>query len=138
MNTFFKHSLLLSLLLSIGIFSAHAADFKNGVTHINQKELAEKLKDPNSVLIDIRTKEEVDEGYIEGAIHLPISKIANDISILDPYLGKELIFYCHVGSRVNALTNYLQQTGHPSKNKLFHLKGDMRAWRARGNKVLTR
>ena len=122
MNTFIKQIFFCILLFSLNLGGAFAADFRNGVTHISQTELVEKLKSPSSVLIDIRTKEEVDEGYIEGAVHLPITEIANDISLLDPYLDKELIFYCHVGTRVNALTNYLQHTGHPSKNKLFHLK----------------
>ena len=138
MKTLFKQSLFLALILSISTLGAHAADFKNGVTHINQKELKEKLQDPNSVLIDIRTLEEVNEGYIEGAVHVPITQVMRDISLLDPYIDKDLVFYCHVGTRVNVLTNFLQNIGHPSKDKLYHLKGDIRAWKARGNKLVTK
>ena len=138
MNSLIKQSLFLSLLMSLSFVGAYAADYKNGVTHLSQQEMAEKLKDPNSVLIDIRRQDELDEGYIAGAVHVPIEKVMIDISLLDEYLDKDLIFYCHVGERVSVLTDFLQDIGHPSKDKLYHLKGDMRAWRARGNKVETK
>ena len=32
-----------------------------------------------SVMIDVRTDEEWNAGYIEGAIHIPLSKIERDI-----------------------------------------------------------
>ena len=132
-----KRSLLITLLFSLNLLvNASAADFKNGVTHINQQELIEKLKSPNTVLIDIRSQEEVDDGYIPGAVHVPITEVMKDISLLDEHLNKDIIFYCHVGTRVRALTDYLLDIGHPSKDKLYHLKGDIRAWRARGKKLI--
>ena len=135
MNTFYKKGLLVTVLLSIIAIGVYAADFKKGVTHITQTELIEKMKDPNSVLIDVRRQDEVDAGYIPGAVHVPIVGIMKDITLLDPYKGKDLIFYCHTGVRVNRLSEFLKEVNHPSKNKLYHLKGDMRAWKARGNKV---
>jgi len=105
------------------------------VTHISQEELAEKRKDPNTVLIDIRTQKEVDDGFIPGAIHIPITGIMSNVSLLDEHLGKDLVFYCHSGVRAKRLTDYLQDIKHPSQDKLYHLKGDMRAWRANGNDV---
>ena len=138
MNTFIKQNLILLLLVSLSFVGAYASDFKNGVTHLSQQEMAEKRKDSNTVLIDIRRQDELDEGYIAGAVHVPIEEVMKDISLLDPYLNKDLIFYCHVGERVSVLTDYLQDIGHPSKDKLYHLKGDMRAWRARGNSVKTK
>lgn len=124
------------LVMCLSFTGSYAADFQNGVTHISQAEMIEKLKNPNSVLIDIRRQDELDEGYIEGAVHVPITEVVKDISLLDKYLDKDLIFYCHVGVRVRYLTDFLQDIGHPSKNRLFHLKGDMQAWRAKGNKVI--
>jgi len=131
-----KYFVLNLILLFLNFNAVYAADYHNGVTHLSQAEMIEKLKEPNSVLIDIRTQAELDEGYIAGAVHVPITEIAKDISVLDKYIDKDLIFYCHVGTRVNHLTNYLHGIGHPSKNKLFHLKGDMHAWRANGKKVV--
>lgn len=135
MTNIIRQALLITLLISLSSIGAYAADKKDGVTHISQQELAEKVKDPNVVLIDIRTQGEVNQGYIDGAVHLPIAKIINNQSLLDEYKDKDIVFYCHTGVRVSKLTEFLQQANHPSKDKLFHLKGDMRAWRARGNKV---
>lgn len=133
-----KHNLLrFFFVIFLGTFDVYAADIENGVTHINQQELEAKLNDSNTVLIDIRTQEEVEQGFIPGAKHIPLAQIKNNISLLDEYADKDLIFYCHSGTRVRKLTDYLQEIDHSSKDSLHHLKGDMRAWRARGNEVQT-
>ena len=105
------------------------------VTHISQEELAEKRKDPNTVLIDIRTQREVDDGFIPGAVHIPITDIMRNASLLDEHQGKDLVFYCHSGVRAKRLTDHLLDIKHPSQDKLYHLKGDMKAWREKGNDV---
>jgi len=132
-----KQTLVLSFVVIFlnSFISVHAADIKDGVTHISQQELETKLQDPNTVLIDIRTKREVDQGIIPGAKHIPLADIKNNISLLDEYADKDLIFYCHTGVRVRKLTDYLQEIDHSSKDNLHHLKGDMRGWRGRGNEV---
>lgn len=143
-KAFTKKGLLLTLLLSIISFGAiitigaNAADVRDGVTHIDQKELAEKIKGTNSVLIDIRTQGEVDDGFIPGAKHIPITELMKNSSLLDEYKGKDLIFYCHTGVRAKRLTDFLQDKNHSSKDQLYHLKGDWRAWQASGNEVITK
>jgi len=122
---------LFTLLLLSPVIQAESTE----VTHINQQELAEKMKESSSVLIDIRTLAEVRRGVIPGSIHVPITEIQRDPSVLDEYLGKDLVFYCHSGVRVNALTEYLQLLDHPSKEKLFHLKGDYSEWTKNGNEI---
>lgn len=109
---------------------AQAAEFKDGVTHISQAEFMEKVKQPNVVVIDVRTKREYVRGHIEGAINHPHRAILKDSSVLDQYAGKDIIFYCHTGVRVKIVTDYVRGS-KIEEARLFHLKGDMRAWRAR-------
>ena len=135
MNTIVRGLMILVSIMLLSSLHVYAADIKHGVTHISQQELAVKLKNANVVLIDIRTQSEVDKGFIPGATHIPLAQIQNNISLLDDYANKELIFYCHSGVRVRKLTDYLQKIDHSSKESLYHLKGDMRAWRARGNEI---
>ena len=142
MTQFIKRGLIASLLLVFALGGVYIASDKaadaaksEGVTHITQQQLAEKSKDPNTVLIDIRTQREVDAGAIPGSVHIPITKIMSDTSLLDEYKGKDLVFYCHTGVRVQRLTDFLQTTEHESKGFLHHLIGDWSAWEASGKPV---
>lgn len=121
------------VLLWVSLFAqvSVAAEFSNGVTHLTQNEMVAKLSSSDAVLIDIRTDEEYNAGYIPGATHLPLATIGENPAVLNQFAGKDVIFYCHSGARVRALTDYLQKADHPSQDQLFHLKGDMRAWSAR-------
>ena len=139
MNKIMKFGLMATVVMSLVFIGLYAADDKTnkteGVTHISQQELAVLSKDPNTVLIDIRTQGEVNNGAIPGSIHLSITRIVQDTSLLDEYKGKDLVFYCHTGVRVKRLTDYLQATNHQSKENLHHLKGDWNGWAKSGKPV---
>ena len=122
----------LSIWLLIAFVSlSYAAEFKDGVTHISQAEFMEKIKEPTVVVIDVRTKREYEKGHIEGAINHPHKLILKESSILDQYVGKDIIFHCHTGVRAKIVTDYVRGS-KIEEARLFHLKGDYRAWRARG------
>jgi len=110
---------------------SYAAEFKHGVTHISQAEFMEKIKESNTVVIDVRTRREYEKGHIEGAINHPHKLILKDSSVLDQYVGKDIIFHCHTGVRAKIVTDYVRGS-KIEEARLFHLKGDYRAWRARG------
>lgn len=132
-NTSFNITILLCVMLAFLSHSASvsAAEFKDGVTHLTQDEFMSKSKEPNVVVIDVRTIREYRSGHIENAINHPHKNILKNVTLLDQYVGKELIFYCHSGIRVKIITDYVRETKYVKNAKLFHLKGDMRAWRAR-------
>ena len=111
---------------------AYSAEFKDGVTHISQQEFMQKITEENVVVIDVRTEKEYRSAHIEGAINLPHKSILANPSLLEPYFEKDMIFHCHSGVRAKIITDYLIESGlQKNQLKLFHLKGDMRAWRAR-------
>lgn len=126
--TSFSNSLLFVL---IAINAVHAANIEEGVTHLNQTEFQHKATQADSVVIDIRTNREYNAGHIAGAKHIPLADIFSNSSLLDEFQDKDLVFYCHTGIRVKRLTDHLQDINHPNQNRLFHLKGDIRAWTAR-------
>ena len=112
------------ILLLIAFASlSYAAEFKDGVTHISQAEFMEKIKEPNVVVIDVRTKREYVKGHIEGAINHPHKLILKDSSVLDQYAGKDIIFHCHTGIRAKIVTDYVRGS-KIEEARLFHLKGD--------------
>ncbi|XP_023698520.2 thiosulfate:glutathione sulfurtransferase [Paramormyrops kingsleyae] len=82
---------------------------KKEISHSELKALIGKS--PDLLLIDVRTKEEVDKGKIPGSIHMPVDSVDRDLA-LDPAAfqakfgvqkpsldAPELVFHCQMGRR---------------------------------------
>ena len=64
------------------------------------QELQNKLNaKENFVLLDVRTQEEYNAGYIAGAILLPYDEINAKATIVLPDKEKEIVLYCRSGRR---------------------------------------
>ena len=64
------------------------------------QELQNKLNaKENFVLLDVRTQEEYNAGYIAGAILLPYDEINEKATIVLPDKEKEIVLYCRSGRR---------------------------------------
>ncbi|MDR1158157.1 MAG: rhodanese-like domain-containing protein [Oscillospiraceae bacterium] len=73
-----------------------------------------------AVIIDVRTKEEYDEGHIKGCLHIPVDEIESRLAAEVPDRQTELIFYCKAGTRAQAAVEKAQQLGY---QKVFNLGG---------------
>lgn len=65
-------------------------------------------------LVDVRTEEEYKNGYIEGAVHIPVDSIRDRISEFSK--NKEIWLYCKVGLRGYIAASILNQKGYKVKN----------------------
>ena len=64
------------------------------------QELQNKLNaKENFVLLDVRTQEEYNAGYIAGALLLPYDEINAKATIVLPDKEKEIVLYCRSGRR---------------------------------------
>ncbi|MEO5789947.1 rhodanese-like domain-containing protein [Gelidibacter sp.] len=94
---------------------------------LSQQEWASQLEnDSNAVIIDVRTQEEVNEGYIPNAIHLDIYKgqeFIDAIEKLDPY--KSYYVYCRSGARSGQACSIMNQLGF---EKAYNLMGGFSNW----------
>jgi len=68
------------------------ADFKK----ITAKEAFELIK-KDYPIIDVRSKEEYNNGHIKGAILIPADELKKNIKLLKPYKDKEIIVYSKTG-----------------------------------------
>ena len=75
------------------------------------------------LMIDVREDEEVADGMIPGAIHLPMGEIPGRIDEI-PREG-EVIFICRSGNRSGKVCEYLQMMGYENQ---VNLTGGMLAW----------
>jgi rhodanese-related sulfurtransferase len=97
---------------------------------LTPEELAARLKAGNVRLIDVRTQEEVAEGTIPGAEHIPLDQF--DPAALDLSDGREVVLYCRSGRRSGIAGEKLAAViGEPTQ----HLEGGILAWEAAGQPV---
>ncbi|MED3649430.1 MULTISPECIES: rhodanese-like domain-containing protein [Heyndrickxia] len=90
---------------------------------ITPDELKDKLNKGEKLnLIDVREHEEVAEGMIEQAKHIPMGEIPDSLDQLDK--NKEYIMICRSGGRSGRVCEYLHQNGY----KVINMEGGMLNW----------
>lgn len=68
----------------------------------------------NTVLVDVRTETEYNNGHLEGALNIPVDSLRARLGELDP--EKEIINYCQIGLRGYVASRILTQNGYKVKN----------------------
>ena len=71
-----------------------------------------------SVMIDVRTDEEWNAGYIEGAIHIPLSEIERDIENYEISKDEEILLYCRSGNRSGRAKVILDELGYTNTTNI--------------------
>ena len=71
-----------------------------------------------SVMIDVRTDEEWRSGYIEGAIHIPLSEIKEDIENYKISKDEEILLYCRSGNRSGRAKAILDELGYTNTTNI--------------------
>lgn len=101
------------------------------VKTIDSKAFAEKIKTtPNPQLIDVRTPEEYNGGYIDNAknINWNSDDFVTNVGKLDK--SKPVFVYCKSGRRSLEAANKLSELGF---EKIYNLEGGILEWIASGN-----
>jgi NADPH-dependent 2,4-dienoyl-CoA reductase/sulfur reductase-like enzyme/peroxiredoxin family protein/rhodanese-related sulfurtransferase/TusA-related sulfurtransferase len=76
-------------------------------------DLANRDKN-NSILMDVRSPIEYSNGYIDGAVNIPVDDLRASLDKLDK--NKEIWVYCQVGLRGYTASRILSQLGYKVKN----------------------
>ena len=97
-------------------------------------EFEQTIAGQNVQLVDVRTPEEYDKGYIAGAMNIDWKSkefAANAVRMLDE--SKKIAIYCKAGRRSHAAAGKLYTMGY--KN-IVELEGGFEAWQAAGKAFL--
>jgi rhodanese-related sulfurtransferase len=86
---------------------------------------AELAATPAPLLVDVRTEEEIANGYIEGAIFIPFKAVAANLAQLPADKAAPIVVVCQSGHRGALITMYLRMTGYTN---VRNLAGGMNAW----------
>jgi rhodanese-related sulfurtransferase len=93
----------------------------------NAEKLAELMASGTEfVLVDTRTREEWDEGYLPGAIHIPYEEIGDRPPTTDK--KAMIVVYCHSGVRSETAKQTLRDLGYEQVYNfggIVHWPGDL-------------
>lgn len=76
--------------------------------------------DQSIILLDVRTQDEYNQGYIPGAILVPLVSLSSQIEALYPDKNQTFIIYCRSGNRSREAVEIMMNLGY--KN-LYDLGG---------------
>jgi len=110
-------------------FEKLVADAKNNITEISPQDAAAKLKSGEAVMIDVRDKDEWDDGHIPDAMHLSRGIVEFDIEEKVPDLNAMVICHCGGGGRSALAAESLQKMGYKNVRSMA---GGFKAWKVAG------
>ena len=102
---------------------------KKHITEISPQDAAAKLESGEALIIDVRDKDEWEEGHIPGATHLSRGTIEFDIEEKVPDPHAMIICHCGGGGRSALAAESLQKMGYKNVRSMA---GGFKAWRAAG------
>ncbi|MGL4854741.1 MAG: rhodanese-like domain-containing protein [Lentisphaeria bacterium] len=90
-----------------------SVDYDNGVISTQD----------NYVLIDVRSKVEFSEGYISGAINVPLDKVSEVLPAMFPDKKTKIYFYCSAGGRSTQAMMQMKKLGYENIKSLGSMTG---------------
>ncbi|XP_041653926.1 thiosulfate:glutathione sulfurtransferase-like [Cheilinus undulatus] len=113
----------------------------SGNAEISYEDLKALLgKSENLLLVDVRTKEEVDKGHIPGSLHIHVDSVEAAFALepeefkakygvtKPPLDTPELVFHCQMGMRGGKATSKAQELGYVNAR---NYKGGYKEWSAK-------
>ncbi|MFC2110186.1 rhodanese-like domain-containing protein [Bacteroidota bacterium] len=98
------------------------------VKNVGVKEFQELIiNNENGVLIDVRTPNEISQGYIKGAVFIDFYDKNFESNVLKIAKDKEIFLYCRSGGRSGNAAKILVKNGY---EKVYNLSGGFNAWSA--------
>ncbi|MDE2515236.1 MAG: rhodanese-like domain-containing protein [Rhodospirillales bacterium] len=91
---------------------------------VHPQELSVWLASGDTLLVDVREKEEFARDHVEGALSAPLSAFPGQLSL--PQAVRRVVFHCQTGTRTRlAAARLAASTALPS----FVLSGGLNDWR---------
>ncbi|MEY3049424.1 MAG: hypothetical protein RL365_1462 [Bacteroidota bacterium] len=131
-NTFYSIAFMLMAFASYSCTSTGTASTETensqsgGIKNLAAGDFNTLEKDSNTVVIDVRSPEEVANGFIPGTdlfINFFDGNFQGQLEKLDK--TKTYIVYCHSGNRSGKATNVMQQLGFTD---IYNLQGGISGW----------
>ena len=121
---------IFQLILVFGVVSFFSSVLYAGVLVVSIQSLQNKqAAQQNLLLLDVRSAEEFNEGHVPGAVNIPHTSLDRIYLLLNRSKDKQRIIYCRSGKRAALVLDAMNDRGLIN---LYHLEGDMIAWKEAG------
>lgn len=109
-------------LLTVWFFGCSNNKYQN----LSAEEFSKAITEPNTIIVDVRTPEEYNEGHIAGAKNIDV-KSCTFIDKAEETIGKTqtIAVYCRSGKRSANAASILAEHGY---KKIINLKGGIIEW----------
>ena len=92
-----------------------------------------EIQGTDYVLVDVRTVEEYESGYIQDAINFDYYSESFQKEILSLDKSASIVLYCRTQNRSKKTANYLKENGY---KKITVLEGGITSWVKNGNDLV--
>ena len=118
---------------SFFMFSSCGLNVDTPINQMNSDELLDFIEINNAILVDVRTHDEYNSGYIENSLN--IDYLSNDFSENVEKLDKNIpiVLYCRSGKRSSLSADKLSELGF---KEIYNLEGGILEWIELGNSVV--
>jgi molybdopterin/thiamine biosynthesis adenylyltransferase len=110
------------------------AEARREIPELTVEEVAERRKrGEDFILLDVREKDEVRSGYIEGAVSVPRGFLEFQIAGKVPETDKEVVVYCAGGARSLLAAKAMREMGY---ERVSSMAGGITRWKDAGYPVV--
>ena len=110
------------------------AEARQEIPEVSVEEVAERRKrGEDFILLDVREKDEVRSGYIDGATSVPRGFLEFQIAGKVPETDKEVVVYCAGGARSLLAAKAMREMGY---SKVSSMAGGITRWKDAGYAVV--
>ena len=92
-----------------------------------------EIQGTDYVLVDVRTVEEYESGYIQDAINFDYYSESFQKEILSLDKSASILLYCRTQNRSTKTANYLKENGY---KEIIVLEGGITSWVKNGNELV--
>ena len=114
-----------SVPLSFFIFLFAYSEMNKGGKKIEPNELTRLVNKESAILIDLRKKEDYENGHIMNALNYPHQEFDNQMHELEKFKDRPIILVCDMGRNSANIGEKLKKAEF---EKTFRLNGGMMTW----------
>src|SRR6476646_4602207 len=117
--------------MGVATYREHLAATRREIREVTAAEAEQMLgAETRPVLVDVRERDEYEQGYIPGAVHIPRGNLESRIERHVPDRSTPVIIYCATGNRSVYAAKTLSELGYED---VVSMAGGFAAWKQNGH-----
>ncbi|MBW3592203.1 MAG: molybdopterin-synthase adenylyltransferase MoeB [Actinobacteria bacterium] len=105
------------------------SDIKREIDEIDAQRANARLTDGGELFLDVRERDEWEEGHIPGAVHIPRGLLESRVESALPDRAQPVVVYCSAGNRSAFAAKTLEELGYEN---VASLAGGFTDWKRNG------